>query len=175
MAQSRVWVTQSGKGDRSFWKPLDAFGLEALQAFADARAWGHSTMPTPDGNGLPLAALKGCGCRSRPYDLRHSYLTEALIAGGSLEALQTLSGHASTRTLRRYTKAGEDTIARNVVNALGVRLATQLRAPEPETATAAEPLPVAAAVGLSSEAVVSSQLIARSTLRLVVNHRHQTT
>jgi integrase len=124
--QTRVWVTQSGKGDRSFWKPLDPQGVAALDAFAAAEAWGK--FDTHNARRIWRAAWKAESLTNppRPYDLRHSYLTEAYLACSSLSALKTLSGHAGTRTLERYTKAAEDAIARQAANALGERLAAQL-------------------------------------------------
>jgi integrase len=172
--KARVWVTQSGKGDRSFWKPLDPMGVQALQAFADAQAWGR--FDNANARRMWRAACKAEGLMEplpRPYDLRHSYLTEALIACGSLEALQTLSGHSGTRTLRRYTKAAEDAIARNAADALGLRWATLLDT-ESEKKTATQSTMAAAAAGpsgLSSDGVVSlKQPAPKPALRLVVNH-----
>jgi integrase len=169
----RVFVTQSGKGDRSFWKPLDMSGLAAMQAFADASAWGKFDLP--NSRRLWKSACKAEGLREplpRPYDLRHSYMTEMLLACGSLEALQTISGHAGTRTLRRYTKAAEDEIARRAADAFGERLAAKRaerdqKANENNNSGATTPSPAAEdVVSLLSEANPSRK---NPNLRLVAS------
>lgn len=44
----------------------------------------------------------------RPYDLRHSFLTEAYRRSGDLRAVSELGQHALLETTKRYTKAGVD-------------------------------------------------------------------
>lgn len=43
----------------------------------------------------------------KPYTLRHTYATNALAKGISLEKLKTLMGHADIRTTQRYTHLHE--------------------------------------------------------------------
>ena len=103
----RIWVTGTKKTN-SFWKPLDDFGVDAIDRLAAANAWGrfnrkslHRAWKTALGRvGLPLTL--------RPYDLRHSYLTAAYLASGDVLAVKALSGHRQLRTVERYTKAAVD-------------------------------------------------------------------
>ncbi len=47
----------------------------------------------------------------RPYDLRHSYLTEVYLATGDLGAVQAIGGHRQQRTVQRYTGAAVNPLA----------------------------------------------------------------
>ncbi|HXG72877.1 MAG TPA: site-specific integrase [Gemmatimonadaceae bacterium] len=115
------WVStgtrRKGKGALTGRRPLTAQGLAALQALADAKAWGpfarssmrhsirraceriaHQAEQAPDGAQL-AAALR----RFRPYDFRHSYVSEILDkSGGDFHATRLLAGHADLRTTMRY-------------------------------------------------------------------------
>lgn len=120
---ARRVLVPSAKGNRSFWKPLDELGVDAMDRFVSANAWGPF-----DRKSLHRAfktALKRLGLPQtiRPYDLRHSYLTAAYEASGDILAVKTLSGHTQLRTLERYTKGATDKRAEHVVALMSPSLA----------------------------------------------------
>jgi integrase len=63
-------------------------------------------------------ALKG----ARPYDLRHSYLTESYISSKDIRATQALAMHSDARMTERYTLAAVDPRLQDVAARLGIRL-----------------------------------------------------
>lgn len=70
------------------------------------------------------AQLKAFG--ARPYDLRHSYLTEAQLAGGNLHATQALAMHTDIRQTMRYTLAAVSPQMKAVADQLAERRAGRL-------------------------------------------------
>ena len=118
-------LVRAAKGNRTFWKPLDDLGIDAMDRFAAADAWGPF-----DRKSLYRAfktALRRAGLpeAARPYDLRHSYLTAAYQASGDILAVKTLSGHSQLRTLERYTRAVTDKRAEQVVEQMSDTLRRQ--------------------------------------------------
>lgn len=98
----------TGKGGRRYrFVPLNAKGVAAWKAFANAKAWGpydrhklrkrfqSACRKEALARGLPLE-------RVRPYDLRHSLATAYIKAGADLADVQELLGHTSSRMTRRY-------------------------------------------------------------------------
>ena len=67
-----------------------------------------------------LESLQRVG--ARPYDLRHSYLTESLMASKNIHATQKLALRAYIRMTDRYTLAAVDPVLLDVVSQLGARL-----------------------------------------------------
>jgi len=63
--------------------------------------------------------------RARPYDLRHSYLTESWLAGKDLSATQLLAMHSDARMTRRYTLAAVDERLVDVAAALSLRFTAE--------------------------------------------------
>jgi integrase len=111
---------KKGKGARTGRRPLTPQGLEALQAFIAADAWGtfsRSAMrksfsravetviaaleQTPDGQELAAQLRR---LRARPYDLRHSYVSEVLEKSADFHATQLLADHAALNTTLEYGK-----------------------------------------------------------------------
>lgn len=168
-AHSRVWVTASkkGGGDASFWKPLEPLGVAVLREWFALSPRG-SSFDNHNARRQWRAACKAEGLTTipRPYDLRHSYLTEAYLACRSLSALKAHSGHRRNETLERYTKAAEDTVARTVADGLGARLAAQGITPE---AIGITPEPDNAGGGQSSGGLLPGRVaqLAATKLRLV--------
>ncbi len=56
-----------------------------------------------------------------PHDLRHAAITNALIAGAPLEAVQDMAGHSSPVTTQRYNRARFQ-LANSAAHNLGVYL-----------------------------------------------------
>jgi integrase len=95
-------------------------GLDALKTFAYTGAWGefstssmrHSvkracaivaaSVEEKPGGAVIAAMLR----KLRPYDFRHSYVSEVLEKSGDLHATQLLAGHKDLRTTLRYGKRG---------------------------------------------------------------------
>ena len=51
----------------------------------------------------------------RPYDVRHSFLTEALRRSGNLRAVQELAQHRDIKTTQRYTKGAVPELVSNAI------------------------------------------------------------
>jgi len=94
----RVWFVRAGKGGHAIPLPLTGDMVKAWKAFAAAEAWGpfdaRSFSKTIRRHGWP----KG----TRPYNLRHTFAIDHLLAGTSLDDLQGLLGHAQIETTRRH-------------------------------------------------------------------------
>lgn len=109
---------RKGKGVRTGKRPLSPLGVEALRGFIDAAAFGPfsrasmaasfrrgvdkviRTLGTDPAAAAIVAQLRRL--RLRPYDLRHSFVTEVLDKSGDLHATQLLTGHADLRTTLGY-------------------------------------------------------------------------
>lgn len=131
---------KKGKGSRTARLPLSPKGVDALRAFfaGDAtgsfdttsarRVWWRaiqsmcSRLARTDRAAADalLASLRLV--RARPYDLRHSYLTQIQLAGRNLHATQQLAMHSDSRQTQRYTLAAVNQQLLDVVAALGDRL-----------------------------------------------------
>ncbi|HYF34282.1 MAG TPA: tyrosine-type recombinase/integrase, partial [Prosthecobacter sp.] len=100
-----VWVTprRKGKGATGRWLPLTPSAVQALKAFFAGGASGHySTSAAAKSwhravkavttqwaqDGIPLPPLPP---NLRPYDLRHTFLTEAYRRSGNIRAVQELA------------------------------------------------------------------------------------
>jgi integrase len=94
----RIWFVRAGKGGRAIPLPLTRDMLHAWKAFAKADAWGifdsRSFSKTLRRHGWPTG--------TRPYNLRHTFAIDHLLAGTSLDDLQGLLGHAQIETTRRH-------------------------------------------------------------------------
>lgn len=94
----KIWFVRAGKGGHAIPLPLTPDMVKAWQAFAAADAWGpfdsRSFSKTLRRHGWP----KGV----RPYNLRHTFAIDHLLAGTSLDDLQGLLGHAQIETTRRH-------------------------------------------------------------------------
>lgn len=60
----------------------------------------------------------------RLYDLRHSYASHAMMAGGSLASVGALLGHADAKSTERYVHTGEGELRRTAA-AIGSAIACQ--------------------------------------------------
>lgn len=132
---------KKGKGSRTARLPLSPKGAVALRAFfaADAtgpfdttsarRVWWRAIQTMCDRLAQTTDQLAADALleslrqvRARPYDLRHSYLTQIQLAGRNLHATQQLAMHSDSRQTQRYTLAAVNQQLLDVVAALGNRL-----------------------------------------------------
>jgi integrase len=137
-AEQTVWITQSLKRDRSFEKQLDAYGVAAFQAVADAQAWG----PYDRKNALRMWKRAGRDEElpepaPPPYKLRHSYVTAAMRDGAlSPEEMCLNTGHGSPEQLKRtYGVNAHGRMRRKAAGAFAEGVAKQIA----EAAHAAPP------------------------------------
>lgn len=131
LAGRTLWVRarKKGKGAAGFPKPLSSDGVAAMRTFAACNAW------TPPGQkpysassayasfkraAAKLGLLVGPG-GLRPYDLKHTYVTELYDASGDLRATQIVAGHRSLTTTARYALRAVDVRARAAVAAVDAR------------------------------------------------------
>lgn len=94
----KIWFVRAGKGGHAIPLPLTADMVNAWKAFAAADAWGsfdsRSFSKTIRRHGWPAGV--------RPYNLRHTFAIDHLLAGTSIGDLQGLLGHAQIETTRKH-------------------------------------------------------------------------
>ena len=94
----RIWFVRAGKGGFSVPLPLDAGMVQAWRVFIKADAWGtfdiRSFSHTLRRHGWP----KGV----RPYNLRHTFAIDHLLAGTPLGDVQGFLGHRQIETTRKF-------------------------------------------------------------------------
>ena len=125
------------KGGREQPLPLNADALAALRTWLEARkalaVEGGALFVSRRGRRLSKRAVQtrvreigeAAGLPSlHPHLLRHSFATEVLAAGGNLEEVRRLLGHASITTTSRYSHPSDAALRRAVD-----RLATTPRPP----------------------------------------------
>jgi len=133
-AEARTVKVHSVKGDRGVVKELEAYGVQALQ---DAIA-SNAVRPYDRRNArrqwyAEFKALNIPKPWPHPYQLKHSYLTEAMIGTGDPEAVREQSGLRRQESLGRYTEAGKQAVRRRVADAFGARMEAILAPPPPST------------------------------------------
>lgn len=98
---------RKGAGVAGRMLPLSQAGVEAFRLFASLHAYGtfqRKQLRTTFENGIKWAHVtvpEG----TRPYDLRHSFLTEVYRATGDLRAVAELGMHATLEQTARYARA----------------------------------------------------------------------
>jgi len=94
----RIWFVRAGKGGHAIPLPLTVEMVRAWKAFSAANAWGpfdsRSFSKTLRRHGWPTG--------TRPYNLRHTFAIDHLLAGTSLDDLQGLLGHRQIETTRKF-------------------------------------------------------------------------
>ena len=69
-------------------------------------------MRSKDGDYGFQAALAGAGCHHvRFHDLRHTFASHHMMAGGSILALQKILGHSSVKVTEKYSHLSPDYLA----------------------------------------------------------------
>lgn len=140
LAQGR----KKGGGTRSVRLPLVPPGVAALQAFADANAFGRqfssSSLNAVFRRGVsrmcatleadPTTRAIGEQLRieladATPYWLRHSFLTESQLATGNISATQSLAMHSDARMTRRYLLAAVAPELQHAADLLATRWGVQ--------------------------------------------------
>jgi len=142
-----VRARKKGGGTRARRLPLTPDGVAAFQAFAAADAWGAFSpssarqswirgidrlctgLETRDETRELGTQLREQLRGVRPYDLRHSYLTEAQLASGNIHATQGLAMHADARMTHRYTLAAVAPELKAAAELLAARFATTILQP----------------------------------------------
>ncbi|MDP3718823.1 MAG: hypothetical protein Q8T13_13745 [Acidobacteriota bacterium] len=144
----RARPRRKGKGTKESWLPLLPQGLAVIEALAAAgglRKYSNSSVRDSwhracvkvigeqlrDGE---TALPHRCQARGdaiviiplvRPYDLRHSFLTQALRSSGNLRGVQNLGQHADSRQTLRYIEAGVPEAASTTAAAMLAHLPTE--------------------------------------------------
>jgi integrase len=94
----RIWFVRAGKGGHAIPLPLTPDMVRAWRVFVKAKAWGtfdtRSFSKTLRRHGWPAD--------TRPYNLRHTFAIDHLLAGTPLGDLQGLLGHAQIETTRQH-------------------------------------------------------------------------
>lgn len=94
----RIWFVRSAKGGLAIPLPLTPDMVKAWKVFIAADAWGpfdtRSFSKTIQRHGWP----KG----TRPYNLRHTFAIDHLLAGTPIGDLQGLLGHRQIETTRKF-------------------------------------------------------------------------
>jgi integrase len=95
---------RKGRGGPPSLRPLSPQAVAAFRAFCQAEAWGpfsRGSLYRIFQDACATLGLTGL----RPYDLRHSYLTDVYRATGDLRVTQVLAGHSKSSLTERYTLA----------------------------------------------------------------------
>lgn len=145
---------QKGRGAPGAWVRLIPPGLEALRDFAAAnlfgrpfsrrslaRTWARAIDATLRDLGAQdparltqVLAVIPDGCR--PYDLRHSFLTDAYRRTGDIRAVAEMAQHADLQTTKRYT---EGAVSERVDAAIAKMSERWTQTPAPTPAAQAKP------------------------------------
>lgn len=94
----RVWFVRPAKGGSPVPMPLNPEMIAAWKAFIAAKAWG----PFDTARAADVLRAHGWPKDIRPYDLRHTFAIDHLLAGTDLGDLQGLLGHRQIQTTRTY-------------------------------------------------------------------------
>jgi len=109
---------KKGAGTRGRALPLTPYGVQAVAMMRQTNAWG----PFPRFH-LRWVFHQACDAagvpRYRPYDLRHSFGTEAYRTSGDIGAVQELMLHASPVMTKRYALAAVPERLRKAIKGFG--------------------------------------------------------
>jgi integrase len=94
----RVWFVRAGKGGFAIPLPLTPDMVRAWQAFKAADAWG----PFDSRSFTKTIRRHGWPANVRPYNLRHTFAIDHLLAGTPIGELQGLLGHRQIETTRKF-------------------------------------------------------------------------
>ncbi len=95
-----AWISAAGVADGHVFRPVNRGGQAQAAGLSEKVVWqllqGYAT-----GAGVPGIA---------PHDLRRSCAKMCRAAGGELEQIQLLLGHASVQTTERYLGTKQDLV-----------------------------------------------------------------
>jgi integrase len=94
----KIWFVRAGKGGHAIPLPLTPDMVHAWQAFKAADAWG----PFDSRSFSKTLRRHGWPAHVRPYNLRHTFAIDHLLAGTSIGDLQGLLGHKQIETTRKH-------------------------------------------------------------------------
>jgi integrase len=115
---------RKGQGAEARTIPLTRHAVKALRLFASLNCWGEFSTSNLRRDFRLAATRAGYdldgddGLDWRPYDARHTFLTELGRASKDERAVQEAGGHADIRTTRRYTLGSASTRVAAAVAAL---------------------------------------------------------
>jgi len=123
---------RKGRGVAGELVPIYPEAVTALEAFRTAKAFGpYANSAVNQSWRRALRRLRAQGVTLpavRPYDLRHSFVTDVLMATKNLAVTQELAGHQHAQTTRRYAGAALVPVRREALR----QLAAWRRAAETE-------------------------------------------
>lgn len=94
---------KKGAGQGRSIQPLTKDAVAAFKAFAKLNCWGPFSHHSLRKSLLRAAKNAGITRHIRPYDLRHTFLTELAKASKDEVAVMEIAQHANISTTRRYT------------------------------------------------------------------------
>lgn len=94
----RIWFVRPGKRGTAIPLPLTGDMVRAWKAFAKAEAWG----PFDTRSFSKTLRRHGWPADIRPYNLRHTFAIDHLLAGTQIGDLQGLLGHRQIETTRKF-------------------------------------------------------------------------
>jgi integrase len=127
---------RKGAGVEGRMIPLSAKGIAAFQLFASLHAYGtfqRKQLQRTFARGITLAGVSTPE-GTRPYDLRHSFLTEVYRQTGDLKAVSELGLHATLEQTGRYARGAVSERATKAITAVPrfgatTRMAQRSKAP----------------------------------------------
>jgi integrase len=134
--QDRQFVAhprRKGAGVAGRVQPLSDYGVKAFTAFLEADAFGtfqNRQLVNTFRYGARLAGIT-LPDDARPYDLRHSFLTELARGGADIRDIATLGMHATLEQAARYIKGAGSARATNALEAVPRFRATKKRGRAP--------------------------------------------
>lgn len=93
-----IWFVRPAKGGAPIPLPMNTDMRKAWKAFAAADAWG----PYDTSRFAQILRQHGWPAGVRPYQLRHTFAIDHLLAGADLGDLQGLLGHKQIQTTRNH-------------------------------------------------------------------------
>lgn len=115
----RIWFVRPGKGGHAIPLPLSDEAVWAWKVFIKVKAWG----PFDARSFSKTIRRHGWPANVRPYNLRHTFAIDHLLAGTSIGNLQGLLGHAQIETTRKHYAPVLLALLRKTVDKRKLRLA----------------------------------------------------
>lgn len=138
LERAEVWATprRKGAGAEGRMLHLSKKGVEAFKEFVRVNAFGsfqNKQLTSTFRHGAKLAKIT-LPEQTRPYDLRHSFLTETLRETGDLHAVSELAMHATLEQTKRYTRGAASERATKAITSVPRFGATRRTGKSPKVA-----------------------------------------